>query len=624
MSLDDSDYKKKVQQSEELAEKFSFNLSKAWDTAKAGAAMAAGAVTAVTGALVGISAATEEYRVAQGKLNAAFEAAGYSSETATTAYSEFYKILGDTDTATEASQLLAQLAENEQDMETWTRTAAGVWGTFGDSLPIESLIEASNETAKTGVVVGTLADALNWVGISEDEFNEKLAAAGSEAERNRLIMDTLSATYDDAADAFYRNNEQIIHNRENQQRLTEIMAQVGDAVDRVKSALLEEFAPAISAAGEALTDWLNGIDVGEIIDTAVEKITAIKDAFVLWLPAITGIISAITMFRTIMTISALIDTATKAMTAFKTAQNASTVAQAALNAVMNLNPFVLVATLIAGVVTALLTLWATNEDFRNAVIDIWGAIQDKFKEAWEFIKSVWDAAEPYFAALWEGIKATFSVVSAVLGRFFSDAWSVIKIVWNAASGYFQNIFNTIKGIFSAVTALFRGDFEGAWNAIKNVLSGWYSYFQGLFNQIREIFGRVWDVFWDIGRDAIDALKNGISSAWNSLVSWFNGIWDSLFGNRTANVTVNTTENRTVRTINGSHANGLSYVPFDGYIAELHKGERVLTAREASAYNAGGPVNITVNAAPGQSARQIAQEVAVVLERQRERRAAGLA
>ena len=33
------------------------------------------------------------------------------------------------------------------------------------------------------------------------------------------------------------------------------------------------------------------------------------------------------------------------------------------------------------------------------------------------------------------------------------------------------------------------------------------------------------------------------------------------------------------TINGSHANGLNYVPFDGYIAELHKGERVLTKDE---------------------------------------------
>lgn len=36
-------------------------------------------------------------------------------------------------------------------------------------------------------------------------------------------------------------------------------------------------------------------------------------------------------------------------------------------------------------------------------------------------------------------------------------------------------------------------------------------------------------------------------------------------------------------IDGSHAGGLDYVPFDGYIAELHKGEKVLTAEEAKQY-----------------------------------------
>ena len=62
----------------------------------------------------------------------------------------FYKILGDTDTATEASQLLAQLAQNEQDITKWTNIAAGVYGTFGDALPIEGMIESANETAKVG------------------------------------------------------------------------------------------------------------------------------------------------------------------------------------------------------------------------------------------------------------------------------------------------------------------------------------------------------------------------------------------------------------------------------------------------------------------------------------------
>ena len=243
-----------------------------------------GVATAATGAVTGLLAlesATEEYRVAQGKLNTAFEAAGYGPETASKAYSDFYKILGDTDTATEASQLLAKLAENEDDVSTWTDIAAGVFGTFGDSLPIEGLIESANETAKVGQVTGNLADALNWAGISEDEFNEKLAECTSESERNQLIMDTLAATYDEASEAFYRNNETLIQARENQILLDDTMAQLGETVSRVKNNLLSEFLPSISSVVTAFNDLVNGVEgadealsqaIGEMVTALVEKL----------------------------------------------------------------------------------------------------------------------------------------------------------------------------------------------------------------------------------------------------------------------------------------------------------------------------------------------------------------
>ena len=243
-----------------------------------------GVATAATGAVTGLLAlesATEEYRVAQGKLNTAFEAAGYGPETASKAYSDFYKILGDTDTATEASQLLAQLAENEEDVSTWTDIAAGVFGTFGDSLPIEGLIESANETAKVGQVTGTLADALNWAGISEDKFNEKLAKCTSESERNQLIMSTLSRTYDQASAAFYRNNEALIQARENQILLDDTLSQLGETVSKVKNNLLSEFLPSIASVVTAFNDLVNGVDgadealstaIGDMVTALVEKL----------------------------------------------------------------------------------------------------------------------------------------------------------------------------------------------------------------------------------------------------------------------------------------------------------------------------------------------------------------
>lgn len=137
---------------------FKAGLSKLGSVAKGalkGTVTAVGSVaTAASGAVAGLLAlesATEEYRIAQGKLNTAFENSAVGAEHAQSVYNGFYQILGDTDTATEASQLLAQLAGNVGDAATWIDIAAGVAGTFGDSLPIESLIEASNETAKVGL-----------------------------------------------------------------------------------------------------------------------------------------------------------------------------------------------------------------------------------------------------------------------------------------------------------------------------------------------------------------------------------------------------------------------------------------------------------------------------------------
>lgn len=370
--------------------------------------------------------------------------------------------------------------------------------------------------------------------------------------------------------------------------------------------------------GQVLASLIDGflrslpdlIDMGwQFIETLAEGIeeaipgldgilTGLLDAFKALLPVIAGVAGAIVGFKAAMAISTVIDTVKNALTGFSLANQLAAASQAALNFVMNLNPFVLIATLIAGAVAALVVLWNTNEDFRNAVIAIWEAIKQAFSAAWEWIVGVWNAAQPYFQAIWSGIQTVFSVVSEVLGLYFRTAWNVIQLIWNAVTGYFQNIFNTISNIFSFIEALFRGDFQAAWDAIVDIFTGWGEYFQGLFDKIGEIFSDIWDTFKKIGSDAIEALKDGINAVWDGLVSWFNGIWDGLFGNRTANVTVNTHENRTVstsyqssggagrRSVNGSHRSGLDYVPFDGYIAELHKGEMVLTSQQAGLLRSG--------------------------------------
>lgn len=478
---------------------------------------AASAVADLVSSLWNLDESTEEYRRAQGRLNTAFEAAGYGADTAQQAYKAFYGILGDTDTATEASQLLAQLAESEEDVATWTEIAAGVSGTFGDSLPIEGLIEAANETAKVGEVTGTLADALNWVGISEDEFNAKLAAAGSESERNRLIMETLSNQYDQAAQAFYRNNEALVESRNTQAEMSETLSSVGEAVANMKNQLSQELLP-------VLQEIISGIDWNQLGETIAGFVSTLVDNGPTIISVISGIAAGFAAWKVVTTIQGMVT----AIQAFAAANQGASIAQLALNAAMNANPIAIIITAIAGLVTVIGTLWATNEDFRNAVIEIWENIKQAFVDAWENIKAAWDVAKPYFEAIWEGIKSVFSVVADVLTGFFKAAWSGITAVWDVVIGYFENIWNTIKGIFAVVEAVLRGDFQAAWEAIKNVFVGWKDFFTGLWDDITNVFSNVWEVFSNIGKNIVDGIKNGISNAWNGLKNWFSGLLDNLF------------------------------------------------------------------------------------------------
>ena len=265
-----------------------------------GIAAAGAAAAAAVGALLKIEEETAEYRENQAKLNTAFEAAGMAAGTASTAYNEMYKVLGDSDNATESAQLLAQLATGEEDVAKWADISAGVVGSFGDALPINSLIEASNETAKVGKVTGALADALNWVGLSEDEFNSKLAACGTETERTALITDTLTAAYGDASEAFRENNAAIIEANAAQADMDATLAKLGGAVSDVKNTLIAEFLPSISDVVSAFVDFTNGVDGAEealqesvqnMVDNLVEKLPDFLDFGIDLIVAIaTGII----------------------------------------------------------------------------------------------------------------------------------------------------------------------------------------------------------------------------------------------------------------------------------------------------------------------------------------------
>ena len=262
---------------------------------KGAAGIAVGAIAAVSAAavagvnsLLNLAESTRELRNDMARLETGFTTAGLTAEDATNTYQTLYSVLGDTGRASEAAGHLALLANNTEDLQKWTDIATGVYAQFGDSLPIEGLTEAANETAKTGQLTGVLADALNWAGVNEDDFQKKLDAASTEQERQALITDTLNGLYDEQSDKFKELNKDMIAAREAEAELAQAQADLGAAVEplntkitELKTSILEGLSPALNQIITDLTGVFEGVQgapeklansVSEMLDTILTKI----------------------------------------------------------------------------------------------------------------------------------------------------------------------------------------------------------------------------------------------------------------------------------------------------------------------------------------------------------------
>ena len=430
---------------------------------KVGAALAGISFAGITAGFIGMAEATEEYRRAMGKLNTAYQSVGFSSDVAQQAYSGFYSILGDTDTATEASQLLSQLARNQEDVSKWTKIAAGVNGKFGDSIPINSLMESANESLRTGKVTGVLADALNWAGkVSEDQMNAKLAATNDTAKRAQIIMDTLADTYYGAADAFYANNKALIQARQNEVAMQKVTGALGEASVIAKGKLWELLGVASdgSVSTGSVLEWvlqkvdafkakIETIDVSKyapMITEAVQKVQTgieiawkiispileqvVKHADVL-IPAVLGVVTAIS------SVSIVADVAGKVMTFVGTIKSVITTVKAA-GGIMSWVASGPIGLIIAGIAVAVVAVVLLIKNF------------DKVKAV---AQTVFGGIKTFITTLVDAFKS--------LGRQIKDAF------WGAFNWVKQKIQPIIDWISDKIGKI-RSGFEKIGNFFSNL------------------------------------------------------------------------------------------------------------------------------------------------------------
>lgn len=409
------------------------------------------AANAIT-SLYGLSESTREYREDIGKLESAWEAAGKSTELATDTYKNFYSVLGEEDRSVEAVNHLAKFVETEKDMSKWTDIATGVWATFGDSLPIEGLTEASNETAKVGKITGVLADALNWAGVNEDTFQASLDKCATEQERAALITETLSGLYDDAADKYRENNASIIEARLATSDYTDSMAELGERMEPMTTAVTTGLNGILQKALE-LTGKVDWVAVGESVAGSLEKVADVMQFVVdnadILIPLVGGLTAAFLTYKgAAIAVSIAEGIKTAVLATGTTTVTAATIATWALNGALAVltSPITLVVVAIAALVAAGIALW------RN-----WDTVKEKAAQLGD-----------YLGEKWEWIKTSGkNAVDGIVGWFKDGFDSLVGIVM----GPIEKITGLIDGVKDKFDSFKSGVSDKISGAAATV-SGW--------------------------------------------------------------------------------------------------------------------------------------------------------
>lgn len=492
-------------------------------------------VAALAASINELVSTTNEFQEDMGKLSVAAQQNSVSTDAANGAYRDMVGILGETDQSVEAvNHLFALCGDNTQALSDWTNIASGVYATFGDSLPLEGLTEAANETAKVGQVTGPLADAINWaseaavqqgVALSgnqaaidaynsalesgatqEDAFNAALSACNTEQERAQLITDTLNGVYAEAGTQYQQTNADVIAYRQSQSDLTAAMSSLGQA-----------FMPIVTGLTNVATMLLSGVQ------PAVQW-------FVTNLPIIAPVLAGIA--TTIGLLAVVLNASTIATTAQTVATNAAAAAQGLLNAVMSANPIALIVVLIAGLVVAIIGLWNNSEAFRNFVTSAFQQIQQVAQVVIDAIVNFFTVTVPnaieivigFFQHLWNRIVAVFNgALSTVSGfvssvvRFFTV--SVPNAVSNmlSAAGRIPGQIASFLGSAVSSAASFVGNFaskavQAASQFVSNIVSG-----------LSGLAGRVTSV----GSDIVHGIWSGISGAAGWLMNQISGFADNV-------------------------------------------------------------------------------------------------
>lgn len=414
----------------------------------------------------------------------------------------------------EGAYKTAGLSANDY-METATSFAASlIQGLGGDTakaveLTNLAITDMSDNANKMGTDMASIQAA--YQGFAKQNYtmldNLKLGYGGTQEEMVRLINDSgiLKKKIKDLNGITFDQMIQAIHEIQNNLDITGTTAkEAGDTISGSWSsvqALFEniltkvgaELAPVVmgflsqlstwmdsvdwdafaAKVGEAfggLLNWLQQIDfttffetglngvlnfvegLGSLIDKVVTTIEGVNNFMTILndlAPVIAGVVTAVGLFSAALKFSSLLDTVKTAIIG--------------VNAVLAANPILAVVSLIAGLVAALVTLWNTNEDFRNAVIAVWDAVKSGISAAVEAIKTT---VTTVFNAVRSTVTTIFNAIKTAITSSIESAKSTVTNLLNGIKSTFTTVFNGIKSFLSPVVDWLKGIFNFNWSLPK--------------------------------------------------------------------------------------------------------------------------------------------------------------
>lgn len=323
------------------------------------------------------------------------------------------------------------------------------------------------------------------------ENDAALGLSATETTRNAAAMELFGQKFNDLTEI--QKQQTLLQMVLDAQKLSGAMGQAAREADgwenvqgnlneawrqfqaNVGAPFLESLVPLVQNITAAFQDWQNSLDWGAFSASVSGVLNFLVDNGNLIVSIITGIAAGFVAWN----VASMIMTVITAINGFVTALQAGKTAMQALNIAMNANPFVLIATLIAGVVAALITLWNTNENFRNGVIKIWENVK-------EFISGVVTAIVEFF---------TVTIPNA-----------------------FNAVIDFVKTNWQALLMLLVNPFSGAFKLLYDNCEGFRNVVDNMVQRVKDAFSNMLEKVKEIAHNIGDAVKNGIQSAVDFITS----------------------------------------------------------------------------------------------------------